>query len=141
MREDLAHRLHELLTLLPPLTSGPGALDGAAVKVADLARAGLVDITEGEAVSASDQLDTDYPHGFLRAAANVRRSTSAGGSFRTDVRGARVPRMSIEDQRLYGAAFRALDEFERQVKELADLADRVVSVARDGLTGGSVRPQ
>jgi predicted DNA-binding transcriptional regulator AlpA len=139
MREDVAHRLHELLILLPPLTSGPGALDGAAVKVADLARAGLVDITEGEVVSASDQLDTDYLHGFLHAAANVRRSTS--GSFRTDVRGARVPRMSIEDQRSYGAAFRALDAFERQVKELAELADRAVSMARDGLTGGSIRPQ
>ncbi|MGN9780354.1 N-6 DNA methylase [Nonomuraea sp. ZG12] len=79
LREDLAHRLHEVLTLLPPLTAGPGTLDGA--------------------------------------------------------------RMSIEDQRLYGAAFRALDEFERQVKELADLGEQAASMARDGLTSGAIRPQ
>ncbi|MEV6983395.1 N-6 DNA methylase [Sphaerisporangium sp. NPDC051017] len=140
-REALVSRLHELLSLLPPLTSGPGSLDGVAVKVAELARAGLVEVTEGEVVSTSDQLDTDYLHGFLRGAANTRRATSASGSFRADVRGSRVPRMSIDDQRLYGAAFRALEEFERRVKELTELSDRAASLARDGLTGGTLRPE
>ncbi|MEU0516723.1 N-6 DNA methylase [Streptosporangium sp. NPDC006007] len=139
-REALVSRLHELLGLLPPLTSGPGPLDGAAVKVTDLARAGLVEVTDGEATSTGDQLDTDYLHGFLRGAANTRRSTSASGSFRADVRGSRVPLMGIDDQRLYGTAFRALEEFERRVKELTELSDRAASLARDGLTGGALRP-
>lgn len=77
---------------MPPLTSGPGPLDGATVKVGDLARAGLVDITEGQVLSTSDQLDTSYLEGFVRSGANIRRSTSASGSFRADARGSRIPR-------------------------------------------------
>ncbi|MFI6458664.1 N-6 DNA methylase [Streptosporangium amethystogenes] len=140
-REVLVARLRELLDLLPPLTSGPGCLEGPTVRVTDLARAKLVEIAEGEAVSTSDQLDTDYLHGFLRSAANTRRSTSASGTFRADVRGSRIPQMGIDDQRRYGAAFRALDEFERRVRELTELSDRATSLARDGLTGGALRPR
>ncbi|WP_326642283.1 N-6 DNA methylase [Streptosporangium sp. NBC_01755] len=141
IRAALVGRLHELLDLLPPLSSGPGYLEGATVRVADLARAKLVEIVEGEAVSTSDQLDTDYLHGFLRSTANTRHSTSASGGFRTDIRGSRIPQMSIDDQRLYGTAFRTLDEFERRVRELTELSDRATSLARDGLTGGALRPR
>ncbi|GAA2914087.1 N-6 DNA methylase [Streptosporangium fragile] len=140
VREALAGRLHEMLGLLPPLAAGPGSLDGATVRVADLARARLVEIIGGEAVSTSDQLDTDYLHGFLCSTANTRRSTSGSGSFRLDARGARIPRMSVDDQRLYGTAFRALEEFERRVRELTELCDRAAALARDGLTGGALRP-
>lgn len=139
-REALVGRLHELLGLLPPLASGPGSLDGASVKMADLARAGLVEITGGEALSTSDQLDTDYLRGFLSSAANTRRSTSSSGSFRLDTRGSRIPQMNIDDQRSYGTAFRALEEFERRVKELTELSGRATALARDGLTGGALRP-
>ncbi|WP_433362304.1 N-6 DNA methylase [Streptosporangium sp. CA-115845] len=141
IREALVGRLHELLELLPPLASGPGYLEGGTVRMADLARAGLVELIEGGAVSTSDQLDTDYLHGFLRSAANTRRSTSASGSFRTDVRGSRIPQMGIDDQRRYGAAFRVLGEFEQRVRELTELSDRATSLARDGLTGGALRPR
>ncbi|MEV4895211.1 N-6 DNA methylase [Nonomuraea sp. NPDC055795] len=139
-REMLISRLHELLGVLPPLTSGPGSLDGAAVRVADLARAKLVELSESGVVSASDQLDTDYLRGFVASTANTRRSTSGSGSYRTDVRSARIPQMGIEDQRLFGTAFRALEEFERRVKEVAALSDRAASLARDGLTSGALRP-
>lgn len=133
-------RLEELRALLPHLSAGPGTIDGAPVKVGELARAGLVEVTDGDVTAASDQLDTDYLRGFLRSAANVRRSTSGSGSFRTDVRGSRIPQMSIDDQRRYGAAFRALDEFERNLADLTKLGERAASVARDGLTQGALRP-
>lgn len=51
-----------------------------------------------------------------------------------------IPQMAIEERRLYGEAFLALEEFERQVKELAELGDRAASPARDGLTSGAPRP-
>lgn len=140
LRGSLLRRLQELRDLLPPLTSGPGPLDGAAVRFADLARAKLVEVNEGTVVSTSDQLVTDYLRGFLRSPANTRRATSGSGTFRVDVRGSRIPQMSIHDQQLYGAAFRALEEFEQRVKELAALTEQAASLARDGLTTGTLRP-
>jgi hypothetical protein len=138
--EATVSKLDELRALLPHLTAGPGAFDGATVRMGELARAGLVEISDGDVASASDQLDTDYLQGFLRSAANIRRSTSSSGSFRTDVRGSRIPQMGIDDQRRYGAAFRALDEFERHLADLSRLGERAASLARDGLTQGALRP-
>lgn len=138
--EATMSRLQELRALLPQLTEGPGALDGAMVRIGELARAGLAAISDGDVVSTSDQLDTDYLHGFLRSSANVRRATSGSGSFRTDVRGARIPQMGVDEQRRYGAVFRALDEFERHLADLAKLGARAASLARDGLTQGALRP-
>ncbi|MGH3950074.1 MAG: HsdM family class I SAM-dependent methyltransferase [Pseudonocardiaceae bacterium] len=139
--ETLVARLQELRHLLPSLTSGPGSVDGTTVRVADLARAGLVSVYEGAAVSNSDQLDTDYLHGFLRSAANVKRATSGSGSFRADVPGSRIPQMNIDDQRRYGAAFRSLEEFERLLADLTNLGERATTLARDGLTLGALRPE
>ncbi|TWF75642.1 N-6 DNA methylase [Pseudonocardia hierapolitana] len=133
-------RLEELRALLPHLAPGPGALDGATVRVSELARAGLVEVSDGDVLAASDHLDADFLRGFLRSAANIRRSTSGSGSFRADVRGSRIPQMGIDDQRRYGAAFRALDEFERHLADLAKQGERAASLARDGLTQGALRP-
>ncbi len=138
--EAVRGRLQELLALLPQLAPGPGALDGATVRMGELARAGLVSIADGIVDSTSDQLDTDYLRGFLCSSANVKRATSGSGTFRVDVRGSRLPQMGIEDQRRYGAAFRALEEFERQLAELAKLGERAAALARDGLTQGALRP-
>lgn len=138
--DALEGTLHQLRSLLPLLTSGQGSLEGATVRMADLARAGLVAISDDTAVSTSRQLDTDYLDGFLRSASNVKRSTTGSGSFRVDIRGSRVPQMSIDEQRSYGAAFRALAEFEQRLAELAKLGERAVSVAREGLTQGALLP-
>ncbi|MFE0771818.1 N-6 DNA methylase [Streptomyces sp. NPDC058861] len=142
LRRRIEERLERLNALLPALSAGegPGTLDGATVSMADLSRAGLVDLADGEPRSTSDQLDTDYLRGFLRSAANNRRSTSSSGSFRLDAKGARVPRMAVEEQRRYGAAFRALREFEEYVAEVARLTEQAGALARDGLTSGALTP-
>jgi hypothetical protein len=137
-QDAIANQLRRLQGLLPTLAGGPGSLDGATITVADLARAGLVDVAGGGPVSTSDQLNTDYLQGFLRSDANVRRSTS--GSFRTDIRGSRVPQMIIDDQHRYGAAFLAVEEFERQLRELNRWGERAIALARSGLTSGGLRP-
>jgi predicted DNA-binding transcriptional regulator AlpA/predicted RNA methylase len=135
--QDLTGRL---AALLPELPAGTGAVEGGTLRIADLARAGLVSIGEKTAVSASDQLDTDYLNGFLRGSANTARNTSSSGTFRVDVRGSRIPQMDIDEQRRYGAAFRALDDAEKLLKELTALGLDAVARARDGLTSGTLRP-
>ena len=140
LRQQIGEQLRALATLLPSLAPGPGSLDGAAVPLADLSRAGLVDLGADGPASTSEQLDTDYLQGFLNSASNRRRSTSASGTYRLDMRGSRIPQMPIEDQRRYGAAFRALQEFEEHARRVAELSEQAASLARDGLTNGALTP-
>ncbi|MFJ8129024.1 hypothetical protein [Streptomyces hydrogenans] len=110
------------------------------MSLSELARAGLIELSEDAVLSTSGQLDSDCLNGFLRGAANHRRSTSASGTFRLDARGARVPQMRIAEQRRYGAAFRTPAAFEESVRELTELSGRAAALARDGLTGGALLP-
>ena len=139
-RESMLDHLRRVADLLPVLSPGPGAIDGGTLRVADLARAGLVDIGEGTALSTSEQLDTDFLRGFLRSAANTSRNTSGSGTYRVDVRGSRIPQMGIEEQRSYGAAFRALDDAETILRELNRLGLDAIARAREGLASGVLRP-
>ncbi|MEU5278753.1 N-6 DNA methylase [Streptomyces asoensis] len=143
LRQELAEQVRLLADLLPALTAGlgPSALESPSVSVAELARAGLVEYGDPEPVSVSEQLDTDYLQGFLRSAANTRRSTSASGTYRLDGKGARIPQMDIEEQRRYGAAFRALHEFEERTRRVAELSKQVAALARDGLGNGALTPE
>ncbi|WP_330460404.1 SAM-dependent methyltransferase [Streptomyces sp. NBC_00820] len=143
LRAELQEEIRRFALLLPELGAGdgPGALDGATTSVAELARAGLVAYDSQEPVSNSEQLDTDYLQGFLRSSANVRRSTSASGTFRADGKGSRIPRMGIEEQRRYGSAFRALTAFEEAMRKMDELSRRLAEVARDGLASGALAPE
>ncbi|MEU6086712.1 N-6 DNA methylase [Streptomyces sp. NPDC047085] len=143
LRRELTEQLRLLDELLPTLAAGDGSsvLDGPSVSVAELARAGLVAYGDPEPVSVSDQLDTDFLRGFLRSAANTRRSTSASGTFRLDGKGARIPQMDLAEQRRYGAAFRALQEFEERSRRVAELSREAAALARDGLGNGALAPR
>ncbi|MFE2565898.1 N-6 DNA methylase [Streptomyces mirabilis] len=142
LRRELAEQLRLLDELLPTLVAGeqPSVLDGSSVSVTDLSRAGLIEYGDHQPVSVSDQLDTDFLHGFLRSAANTRRSTSASGTFRVDGKGARIPQMDIAEQRRYGAAFRALKEFEERATRVAELSREAATLALDGLGNGALAP-
>jgi hypothetical protein len=142
LREELNAHLRRLAAVLPWLVAGAGegSLDNATTSVADLARAELVTYDGPEPVSASEQLDTDYLQGFLRSTSNSRRSTSASGSYRLDGKGSRIPRMNIDEQRRYGAAFRALSAFEEGTRRIDELSRRLAEVARDGLASGALAP-
>ncbi|MEU1672754.1 N-6 DNA methylase [Streptomyces roseifaciens] len=143
LREELEEQIRRLAALLPGLAAGggQGSLDSATTSVAELARAGLVAYDGQEPVSASEQLDTDYLQGFLRSSVNVRRSTSASGTYRFDGRGSRVPRMGIDDQRRYGSAFRALSAFEVGMRKVDELSRQLAEVAREGLATGALAPE
>lgn len=142
LRQALAEEIGRLTALLPQLGPGdsPGSLEGATTSVAELARAGLVAYDGAAPVSTSDQLDTDYLQGFLRTPVNARRSTSASGTYRLDGKGSRLPRMGIDDQRRYGAAFRALSQFEEGIAKVDELSRRLADIAREGLATGALTP-
>ncbi|AOR33847.1 restriction endonuclease subunit M [Streptomyces fodineus] len=86
-------------------------------------------------------LDPWFLAGFLRGTANNRQASSyASTATRLDVRRLQLPRLPLDEQRRYGARFRALDEFERALRHASRLGDQLVRGMYDGLTGGTVAP-
>ncbi|MGX4688737.1 hypothetical protein [Streptomyces sp. JNUCC 63] len=49
--------------------------------------------------------------------------------------------MDITEQRRYGAAFRALEEFEECARKVAEPSREATEPARDGLAGGALQPK
>ncbi|KOV89188.1 restriction endonuclease subunit M [Streptomyces sp. NRRL WC-3723] len=79
--------------------------------------------------------------GFLRGTANNRQASSyASTATRLDVRRLHLPRLPLEEQRRYGERFRALDEFERALRQASRLGEQLVRGMYDGLTDGTVAP-
>lgn len=88
-----------------------------------------------------DQIDPYFLACFLRSEANRRQAVGTlGGTFRLDVRRARVPRIPLTEQRRYGDAFRGLTEFAARATEAATAAEEVVRTAVYGLTSGVLAP-
>ncbi|OSP41167.1 SAM-dependent methyltransferase, partial [Streptomyces sp. 13-12-16] len=86
-------------------------------------------------------LDAWFLAGFLRGTANQRQAGSyASTATRLDVRRLRLPRLAPAEQRLYGARFRALDEFERALGRAGRLGEQLVRGMYDGLTDGTIAP-
>ncbi|MFF7369497.1 N-6 DNA methylase [Streptomyces tricolor] len=86
-------------------------------------------------------LDPWFLAGFLRGTANNRQASSyASTATRLDVRRLQLPRLALEEQRRYGARFRALDEFERALRHASRLGEQLVRGMYDGLTDGTVAP-
>ncbi|MFI1722929.1 N-6 DNA methylase [Streptomyces sp. NPDC020489] len=86
-------------------------------------------------------LDTWFLAGFLRGTANNRQASSyASTATRLDVRRLQLPRLPLDEQRRYGARFRALDEFEQALRRAGRLGDQLVRGMYDGLTDGTVAP-
>ncbi|GEC06824.1 type II restriction endonuclease subunit M [Streptomyces spinoverrucosus] len=87
-------------------------------------------------------LDPWFLAGFLRGTANNRQASSyASTATRLDVRRLQLPRLALDEQRRYGARFRALDEFERALRHASRLGEQLVRGMYDGLTDGAVAPE
>ncbi|GGW15343.1 type II restriction endonuclease subunit M [Streptomyces libani subsp. rufus] len=86
-------------------------------------------------------LDPWFLAGFLRGTANNRQASSyASTATRLDVRRLHLPRLPLDEQRRYGARFRALEEFERALRQASRLGEQLVRGMYDGLTDGTVAP-
>jgi SAM-dependent methyltransferase len=86
-------------------------------------------------------LDPWFLTGFLRGTDNHRQASSyASTATRLDVRRLQLPRLPLDEQRRYGARFRALDEFESALRDASRLGARLARGMYDGLTDGTVAP-
>ncbi|MFI0967286.1 N-6 DNA methylase [Streptomyces sp. NPDC021080] len=115
---------------------------GSVVRVVDPATAGAV-LGRNLVLLHPDPaaLDPWFLAGFLRGTANNRQASSyASTATRLDVRRLQLPRLPLDEQRRYGARFRALDEFERALRHAGRLGDQLVRGMYDGLTDGTVPP-
>ncbi|GII82893.1 SAM-dependent methyltransferase [Sphaerisporangium siamense] len=131
---------------------GPGAVT---IQAGDVVAAGVTGdgaartITEGGAMLGPqlylyrvdpDRLDPDFLAGCLRYAGVWATSRSHPGASRVDARRVRIPRLSLAEQRVYGAAFRRLVELEDRLRETAALGEALIRLGFDGLVGGHLRP-
>lgn len=83
-----------------------------------------------------DRLDAEFLAGCLRAADFPVHSAST----RIDARRLKVPRYPLAEQRSYGAAFRALAEFDRALRETAEIGRDLVRLGFAALAEGRLRP-
>ncbi|MEV4178475.1 N-6 DNA methylase [Nonomuraea sp. NPDC049709] len=86
-----------------------------------------------------DRLDPHFLAGCLRAASGSR--ARPGTSVRLDPRRTQLPRLSIDEQRRYGAAFRQLLAYEDAARALREIGDTLVAAGIDGLFNGSLYPE
>lgn len=87
--------------------------------------------------SDPEVLDPWFLAGQLRSSGNERQVASVSGSFRLDVRRARIPRLPLPEQRRLGAVFRQLHDLDVALKRGFSLGEDLVRSAVDGLvTGG-----
>jgi hypothetical protein len=91
-------------------------------------------------VPDSAVLDPWFLAGYLRSESAARYWSSLSGTHRIDARSVEVPRLSLADQRRYGAAFRRLHEFDQAIASATELGGQLAETLRDGLAAGTVRP-
>ncbi|GAA4241636.1 N-6 DNA methylase [Actinomadura meridiana] len=85
----------------------------------------------------AERLDPGFLAGFLTFA-HLRTGT---GSSRVDLRRARIPRLSPEQQRDYGRAFQELAWLTTTLRDLSTLGEELVRLSFDGLLDGHLAPR
>jgi predicted DNA-binding transcriptional regulator AlpA len=87
------------------------------------------------------RLDPHFVATFLRAdAAVLPVANTLGALSRDDLRLCRIPRMTLDEQRRYGDAFRWLGELEDALSGLARVSANVITQTVHGLTTGALVP-
>ncbi|MER5454638.1 N-6 DNA methylase [Micromonospora sp. NPDC002389] len=86
-------------------------------------------------------LDPWFLAGQLRTSTNEKQASSLSGTLRFDIRRAQVRRLSLDEQRAHGEAFRRLDAFESAIRQTAKLGEDLVRLTADGLARGSLLPK
>ena len=119
-----------------------GSAVGAVARGVDEATAGAV-LGRNLVLPRPDPaaLDAWFLAGFPRGTANHRQAGSyASTATRLDVRRLQVPRLAPDEQRRHGERFRALDAFERALREAGRLGEQLVRGMYEGLTDGTIAP-
>lgn len=116
---------------------GTGGFDAAVISAA-----GIGALTAGPVLRCDpDNLDPHFLACFLRSEINRRQAVgTSGGTFRLDVRRARVPRLPLSEQSRYGRSFQDLVVFDAAADEVAKTAREATRTAIYGLTSGAFAP-
>ncbi|WP_243717735.1 N-6 DNA methylase [Actinomadura sp. KC345] len=84
--------------------------------------------------------DPDFVAGWLLLGAQGARLRSSTSSARFDVRRARLPRLTPDEQAELGRAFRRLTDLEAALRETHALGADVLRLGLEGLGAGALRP-
>jgi hypothetical protein len=87
-----------------------------------------------------ERLDPYFLLGHLRSTSNRRLAATGTLRTRMDVRRARVPRVPVEQQRLFGAVVREAVDFAASVRRAAELAADLADLACDGAASAVLLP-
>jgi hypothetical protein len=88
--------------------------------------------------SDPDHWDPWFIVGCLSSSANLRRVVSTGSIPRIEVRRARIPSLSRQEQHLYGDYFRRLREMLAGLKRATDMGEELVEMIVGGLLAGTL---
>ncbi|WP_086826200.1 N-6 DNA methylase [Allokutzneria sp. NRRL B-24872] len=120
------------------VTAEPGDVIASPLGIARVATA---PVTLGAHLAAyrvdPERMDADFLAGALRAGDHRAHL----GSSRVDARRTQLPRLSLAEQRAYGAAFRRLAELADALRETAAAGQALVRLGFDGLVDGSLGPR
>lgn len=131
-------------------TDGPGVvmLQRGDVVVPLAARQIDAVVVDADGIAAGPQLqvfrpdlercDPHFLACFLRAAGLSRTGSTAS---RADVRRVAIPRLPVESQRPYGAAFERLQTLSSALRGLGDAGETLIGLGFEGLGGASLRPE
>ncbi len=90
----------------------------------------------------ADRLDAHFVATFLGVDAQALPvANTLGALSREDLRRCRIPRMSLPEQRRYGAEFHRLAELQDALSTLARLSATVIEQTVNGLTTGTLAPR
>ncbi|WP_433362927.1 hypothetical protein [Streptosporangium sp. CA-115845] len=78
--------------------------------------------------------------GFLSGSVNLRNYPTVGSRAQVDVRRAEIPLLPIEEQRVYGEAFRKLAEFEASLRRVAALGEDLIQGNASGASFHNTGP-
>jgi hypothetical protein len=89
---------------------------------------------------APEVLDPWFLAGFLAAPANVKQASYGTGATRIDARRLTVPLLPIDQQRLYAAVFRRLQELADAIAQVNGLATELAGLLAWSLADGTLLP-
>ena len=86
------------------------------------------------------RMDPWFLGGVLSARPNARQASYGTASIRIDARRLAVPHLPLEEQRLYGEAFREVSGFRAALRDLAGLGGELAELLDASLADGTLAP-
>jgi hypothetical protein len=85
-------------------------------------------------------MDPWFLGGVLSARQNARQASYGTASIRVDARRLAVPHLPLDEQRLYGEAFREVSEFGVALRDLTGLGEELAELLGASLADGVLMP-